>query len=169
MKRPLLRQRLDCERHFLVLVSVLCWFSNFPSPLDYLLCCFSSQRRSLFPLYHDHVLVLVCFPFKFNCFFFSFSFCAVQLSHCTHNISLVIYFHGCFVDLIFLLFFKSIHAWCTHTLYSPSTDSFFSSARFSSLSLSNSSICNFIMIITPSNIYYYHLGMKLNAIYEMLS
>ena len=145
-----------------ILLVLLCWPSNFSSSLDYLLFCFSTQRCLLFPwpILIFYITFWFAFPFlqiQFALVFFlsSFSFCGVQLSHLySQHILFVIYFHGCFVDMISCFFTsKSIHAWLyAYALPHPPPSTDFSPF----LSLSNSFICNFIMIITPSNIYYHH-------------
>ena len=67
----------------------------------------------------------------------------------------VIYFHGCFVDMISCFYFQKASMHGVPIRFYPPIYRRFPSASFSP-SFSTSFICNFIMIITPSNIYYHH-------------
>lgn len=119
--------------YYVISVVLFPWFINLVCDLLVLLC-FPSNSIFIFFL----ILILWC------------TFIALYSQHIPSPIYMAV------SSPDFLLSSKSIHAWCTaHTLYHPSTDSFPLSAE-SSLSLL-SFICNFIMIITPSNIYYHHL------------
>ena len=117
-------------------MSAIFWSSyvGFPIfPLLWTIYYFVSLPNLVF-FFHGLLTFYITFWFAFPSlqisillgFFHSFSFCAVQLSHLySQHIRFVIYFHGCFVDMISCFYFKK-HPCMVYPYAStpPSTDGF---------------------------------------------